>query len=64
MFSYQEGQTSRLMLVGFYLQDRNKSELMRFEEERNRDFMSMLRGLIQTQVHCHLKVVSLYHVIF
>jgi len=36
----------------FILQDRNKAELERFEEERNRDFMNMLRGLVQTQVHC------------
>ena len=32
------------------LQDRNQAELERFEDERSRDFMNMLRGLIQTQV--------------
>ena len=33
-----------------HMQEHNKSELERFDEERQRDFMNMLHGFVQTQV--------------
>ena len=34
----------------WHVQEHNKSELERFDEERQRDFMNMLHGFVQTQV--------------
>lgn len=42
------------------IKDRNKSEVERFNEERNRDFMNMLRGLIQTQVGYSRKMANVW----
>ena len=33
-----------------HMQEHNKSELERFDEERQWDFMNMLHGFVQTQV--------------
>ncbi|KAG0584397.1 hypothetical protein M758_3G207200 [Ceratodon purpureus] len=42
------------------IKDRNKAELKRFDEERNRDFMNMLQGLIQTQVGYSKKMANVW----
>ncbi|KAG0595658.1 hypothetical protein M758_UG185700 [Ceratodon purpureus] len=42
------------------IKDRNKAELKRFDEERNRDFMNMLRGLNQTQVGYSKKMANVW----
>lgn len=42
------------------IKERNKAELERFEEERNRDFMNMLRGLVQTQVGYSKKMANVW----
>ena len=38
------------LTCNLHMQEHNKSELERFDEERQRDFMNMLHGFVQTQV--------------
>lgn len=38
------------LTCNLHIQEHNKSELERFDEERQQDFMNMLHGFVQTQV--------------
>ena len=43
----------------WHVQEHNKSELERFDEERQRDFMNMLQGFVQTQVGVCSRIILL-----
>jgi hypothetical protein len=43
-------------VVWIDLQERNRSELERFDKERGREFLNMIRGFVHTQVNLSLSL--------